>query len=161
MSATPTTRARASWLLLLMWLATVAAVAVLGAQFGPDAWYLALKKPSFNPPDWVFGPVWALLYLAMAVAGWLVLREPPSRERRIALTLMGVQLALNAAWSLLFFGLHLPGVAFVDIAALWIAIIATIVAFNAVRPAAAVTMVPYLLWVSFALVLNGTIWALN
>jgi benzodiazapine receptor len=86
---------------------------------------------------------------------------PPSRERRIAIALMAIQLVLNGLWSLLFFGLHSPGIAFVDIAALWIAIVATIVAFNAVRPAAAILMVPYVLWVSFAVVLNGSIWALN
>lgn len=153
-------RARA-YLPFVYWFVAVAAVAAIGAMFPADAWYEALRKPRFNPPNWVFAPVWSLLYAMMAVAAALVSRQPPSRERRVATILMIVQLVLNGLWSLLFFGLHLPGVAFIDIAALWIAIVATVVAFNAVRPLAAVMMVPYLLWVSFAVVLNGSIWALN
>jgi translocator protein len=148
-------------IVLMMCCFVVGAVAVFGSFFTPDAWYDSLRKPSFNPPDWIFAPIWTLLYAMMAVAASLVASMPPSRERRIAIALMAIQLVLNGLWSLLFFGLHSPGIAFVDIAALWIAIVATIVAFNAVRPAAAILMVPYVLWVSFAVVLNGSIWALN
>lgn len=152
---------RPSWGWLLFWLCAVAGVAVLGATFSPDSWYAQLRKPSFNPPAFVFGPVWSLLYLLMAIAAWLVARTPDGPLRRRALLLMGTQLLFNALWSPLFFGLHSPGWAFVDISALWITLAATLIAFSAVRTLAAWLLVPYLLWVSFALVLNGSIWLMN
>ena len=152
---------RPQWGWLLFWLAAVATVALVGANFTPGAWYEQLRKPSFNPPAVVFGPVWSLLYLLMAVAAWLVARAPAGPARRKALLLMSAQLLLNALWSPLFFGLHSPGWAFVDISALWIVLAATLIAFSAVRTMAAWLLVPYLLWVSFALVLNGSIWLMN
>lgn len=145
------------------WLLAVAAAAVIGATATPDAWYAQLRKPSFNPPAAVFGPVWTILYLVMAVAAWRVARQPgvPRERRNIALLLMGIQLVLNALWSPLFFGMHSPAWAFVDICALWLAVGATILAFSSVNSVAAWIMVPYLAWVSFALLLNGSIWLMN
>jgi translocator protein len=125
-----------------------------------STWYADLSKPAFNPPAWVFGPVWTALYLMMAIAAWLVWAKGAG-SRALPLTLYGVQLALNALWSLLFFGLRSPGLALIDIAALWLAIAATTVAFWRVSPAAGGLFVPYVAWVSFASVLNHSIWVLN
>ena len=128
------------------------AVATAGAV---DGWYGTLVRPPLNPPSWVFGPVWTLLYTLMGGALWLVLhRVAPSPARRRALVLFGVQLVLNAAWSPVFFGAHALGAALVVIVALWGAILATILAFRRLRPAAAGLLVPYLGWVSFATYLN-------
>ncbi len=127
----------------------------------PDAWYASLHKPSWNPPAWVFGPVWTLLYTMMAVSVWLVWRRGGFALQRASLSLFLAQLALNAAWTPLFFGLHQPGLAFVDIALLWLGIVATITAFRRVHCGAAWLLVPYLLWVSFASVLNFTLWRMN
>lgn len=123
-------------------------------------WYVGLAKPSWNPPSWVFGPVWTALYATMAVAGWLVWRQSGA-ARRPALVWFAVQLALNVGWSGLFFGLRMPGLAFVEILALWAAIAATLTtSWRTSRPAG-ILLVPYLLWVSFAVVLNFAIWRLN
>jgi translocator protein len=133
------------------------------ALFAPDEWYAALQKPSFHPPGWVFGPVWATLYATMAVALWLVRRArdvaPALRSR--ATTLFALQFALNLLWTPLFFRLRSPALAVVDICLLWIALLMTLRAFGRVRPLAGWVLLPYLLWVSFALVLNGTIWRMN
>ena len=146
-----------AWILLL-----VALGAGVGILFGADEWYDALLKPTFNPPASVFGPVWTALYAVMAAALWLVWRSRDDvAMRRTALRLFWVQFALNLLWSPLFFGLHSPGMAFVDICLLWTAVLATALAFGKVRPLAGYLMVPYVLWVSFALVLNGTIWLMN
>lgn len=124
-------------------------------------WYQGLTKPSWNPPDWVFGPVWTLLYAMMAFAAWLVWRKAGFSGAAIALGLYGAQLLLNIGWSILFFGLQMPGAAFGEILLLWAAIAATALAFGAVSPAAGWLMAPYLAWVSFASALNFTIWRLN
>ena len=147
-----------AWILLL-----VALGAGVGIFFGADAWYDGLLKPTFNPPAWVFGPVWTGLYALMAVALWLVrrTRDGGSAMRRTAIRLFWLQFALNLLWSPLFFGLHSPGAAFVDICLLWTAVVATALAFGRLRPIAGYLLLPYVLWVSFALVLNGTIWLMN
>jgi tryptophan-rich sensory protein len=124
-------------------------------------WYYQIAKPSWTPPSWLFGPVWTVLYLAMAVAGWLVWRRGGWAAHRGALTLFLVQLTLNAIWSGLFFGLHSPGLAMIEILLLWIAILLTARAFFRVSPLAGWLLVPYLLWVSFASVLNFAVWQLN
>lgn len=124
-------------------------------------WYPTLVKPSWNPPDWIFGPVWTTLYAMMAVAAWLVWRKPGCRPGMTPLVLFGVQLALNTIWSGLFFTLESPGAAAVEVLLLWGAIAATLVSFWRVSRAAGVLLVPYLAWVSFAAVLNLTIWQLN
>ena len=121
-------------------------------------WYAGLAKPSWTPPSWVFGPVWSVLYLSMAVAAWLVWRKG---DALMPLILFAVQLALNAAWSWLFFGMHSPSAAFVDIVLLWVAIAATTAVFWRRSPVAGILFVPYLIWVSFATVLNFAIWRLN
>ena len=126
-----------------------------------EGWYAALDKPSWTPPDWVFGPVWTVLYLAMAVAAWLVWRQKGWSGARVPLTLFGVQLALNVAWSWLFFGLRSPGLGFADIILLWMAIVATLVAFWRRSAVAGLLFVPYLAWVTFAAVLNYSIWQMN
>jgi translocator protein len=124
-------------------------------------WYPTLEKPPFNPPDWVFAPVWTLLYIFMAVAGWRVWRTPPSAARRNALLLFAVQLVLNVLWSLLFFGLRSIGMALVEIVTLLLAIIATTVIFWRLDRLAGALFAPYVLWVGYAAVLNFSLWLLN
>jgi len=147
------------FLSLLPFLALVALAASFGAFFQPGPWYEALRKPPLNPPNWVFGPVWTLLYVAIAVAAWRVWQAQPGPSA--ALGLWATQLALNAAWSYLFFGLERPGLALFDIAALLALLVFTTVSFRAVDPAAGWLFVPYVAWVSFAAYLNAGLWWLN
>lgn len=147
-------------MLALFLLATFAAAAV-GGLFGPGSWYETLTKPSWNPPNWLFGPVWTMLYILIAVSGWLVWREGPSPQVRTALIVFAVQLVLNAAWSWLFFGLHRMEVALVEIVLLLGTIVVMILLFLPISRAAGMMLVPYALWVSFATVLNATLWRLN
>lgn len=129
---------------------------------GVSSWYPTLVKPSFNPPAWVFGPVWTLLYVTMGVAAFLVWRRGLAVDGvRLALAIFLVQLLLNGLWSILFFGLRSPGWALVEIAALWIAIVGTIWSFWRVDPVAGALLLPYWAWVTFAAVLNGSLWWLN
>jgi tryptophan-rich sensory protein len=151
----PRLLALAGWVLLCF------AAAAPGGLFMPGEWYASLKKPAWNPPGWIFGPVWSMLYTMMAVAAWLVWRRGGWVEQRKPLLLFLVQLALNALWTPLFFGLHWPGVAFAEIILLWLAILWTIIAFWRGHRVAAWLLVPYLAWVSFAAVLNGALWRLN
>jgi len=137
------------------------AAAAMGGLFMPGDWYASLKKPSWNPPGWIFGPVWTALYTMMAVAAWLVWRQGGWGKQRQALLIFLAQLALNALWTPLFFGLHWAGVAFAEIILLWLAIAWTISAFWRVHRAAVWLLAPYLAWVGFAAVLNGTLWRLN
>jgi tryptophan-rich sensory protein len=143
------------------WLVACFAAAALGGFFMPGEWYSSLQKPSWNPPGWIFGPVWTALYTMMAVAAWLVWKRGGFTAQRRPLTTFLVQLALNAAWTPLFFGLHRPGLAFAEILLLWLAIIATLAAFRRVSRIAAWLLVPYLAWVSFAAALNFALWRLN
>jgi translocator protein len=156
-----TTRSRWQWLVLLGWVVLCFTTALPAAWWPPGEWYAALNKPTWNPPAWVFGPVWSTLYMMMAVSAWLVWRQGGFARQRGPLTLFLVQLVLNAAWSPLFFGLQRPGVAFAEIIVLWLAIACTIIAFRRVHRIAASLLVPYLAWVSFAAFLNGTLWQLN
>lgn len=129
---------------------------------GVADWYPTLTKPAFTPPSWVFGPVWTLLYITMGVAAFLVWRRGlDAGGVRAALALFLVQLALNGLWSVLFFGSRAPGAALVEIVLLWISIAATTGLFWRVTPLAGALLLPYLAWVSFAAVLNGSLWALN
>ncbi len=133
-----------------------------GAFFvSTGGWYENLRKPSWNPPAWLFGPVWSLLYVMMAVAAWLVWRAGGWSAQRRVLLLFLLQWLLNALWTPLFFGLHRPDLALVDILALWLALAATLLAFWRVRPAAGALLLPYLAWSSFAAVLNLALWRLN
>ncbi len=126
-----------------------------------DGWYKTLDKPSWNPPNYIFGPVWTTLYVMMAIAAWLVWKQAGLKAARMPLTLFAVQLVLNVAWSWIFFGMHQPGWALVDIALLWLAILATTLLFFNRSKTAGALMVPYLAWVSFASLLNFAIWKLN
>jgi benzodiazapine receptor len=124
-------------------------------------WYPTLAKPAWTPPSWVFGPVWTLLFALMAASAWLVWRRSGPRGAGVALGLFGAQLVLNAGWSLLFFALCSPGAALIEINVLWVAIAATIAAFARVSRAAALLLVPYLLWVGYATALNAAVWSMN
>ena len=140
---------------------SVAAIGGLATAPNIPSWYAGLAKPSWTPPGWVFGPVWSVLYLTMAVAAWLVWRQNGLAKASVPMTLFGVQLVFNAVWSWLFFWLHSPGAAFLDIVLLWTAITATTVIFWRRSALAGLLFVPYLLWVSFAVALNFSIWRLN
>ena len=124
-------------------------------------WYATLRKPSWTPPNWLFGPVWTALYLGMAVAGWLVGRQAGFSHAKLPLTLFVIQLALNVAWSGIFFGLQLVGVAFLEVVLLWLFILSTTVAFWSISRMASWLMVPYLIWVAYAAALNAAIWRMN
>jgi tryptophan-rich sensory protein len=145
--------------------ATPLAVGGLSSAFtldGLKVWYRTLERPAWNPPDWVFGPVWTTLYLMMGIALLQVVRsDRDGGGRRLAIGLFAVQLVLNFGWSWIFFTHHDLGGALVEIVALWLAIVATIVAFGEVRRTAAALLVPYLAWTTFATVLTATIWRLN
>jgi benzodiazapine receptor len=135
--------------------------AFIGSRFLPDEWFRQLRKPPWNPPNRVFAPVWTVLYTLMAVAAWLVWNKGGFAGGGLALALFGIQLVLNAAWSWLFFGRHRPDRALVDIALLWFALLATVIAFLQIDQLAGVLLIPYLAWVSFASLLNFSIWRLN
>ncbi len=143
------------------WVLICFAAASLGSLFMPGEWYASLKKPTWNPPSWIFGPVWTVLYTTMAVAAWLVWRRGGWTAQRRPLLLFLAQLALNAFWTPLFFGLHRPGLAFAETVLFWLAIAVTLAAFYSVSRAAAWLLAPYLAWVSFAAALNFTLWRMN
>ena len=152
------------WLGLVLFLVVCfAAAGIGGAVTTPKiaTWYATLAKPSWNPPNWIFGPVWSALYCCMAVAAWLVWRQGGALQARVPLTLFGVQLILNVLWSCIFFGLEMPGLAVAEVLLLWAAIAATMVTFWQRSALAGALFVPYLAWVSFASLLNLTIWRLN
>ena len=133
----------------------------MGGLFLPGEWYAGLQKPSWNPPNWIFGPVWTALYTTMAIAAWLVWKRGGFASQRVALSLFLAQLLLNALWSPLFFGLRQPALAFADIVLLWLALLGTVAAFWKARPIAGALLVPYLAWVTFASALNFAIWRIN
>jgi len=127
-----------------------------------NTWYADLSKPSFNPPGWVFGVVWTILYVMMGVAAFLIWKKGiRSRQIRVALGLFVFQLVLNGLWTPIFFGLHMMGLALAEIILLWVAIAVTMVAFWRISKPATYLLVPYILWVSFAIVLNASLWHLN
>lgn len=153
---------RNRWLALAGFILLCLAAGAIGGWATRPAiadWYRVIAKPDWTPPDWLFAPVWTLLYVMMAVAAWLVWQS--RRNVAPALALFFVQLALNLAWSLIFFGLRAPGLAALEIAALWVFIVLTMVAFFRRVTAAGLLFVPYLAWVSFAAALNVAIWRLN
>ena len=124
-------------------------------------WYATLNKPSFNPPNWLFGPVWTTLYVLMGISVYLIWKQPVSTERNKALQLFILQFILNFCWSFIFFGLHATGWALIEMIALWILILLSILHFAKHSKTAAWLLVPYIAWVSFALLLNAAIWKLN
>ncbi|MES2694650.1 MAG: TspO/MBR family protein [Verrucomicrobiota bacterium] len=145
------------------WLALSFATAAIGARASIAAapFYQALTRPSWGPPAAVFGPVWSVLYLTMAIAAWLVWRERGFAASRAALWLFILQLAANALWSWLFFAWHRGAWAFAEILVLWVLILCTVMAFWRVRRAAGILLLPYLAWVSFATALCFSVWRLN
>ena len=136
------------------------AAALSGAVFPPGLWYERLRKPQWTPPNWLLPIAWSVLYIMIAGAGWLIWRAGGA-QAGTALTAWSIQLVLNAIWSGLFFGLRRPDLALVELVMLWAAIVATVIAFAAWSTAAAALMLPYLVWVSFAAVLNFAIWRMN
>jgi len=149
---------------LAVFLAVCFGAAALGGAFTQPAiagWYARLQKPAWTPPNWLFGPVWSLLYLMMAAAAWSVWRRAGLAAAAIPMLLFGLQLAFNVGWSALFFGLRMPGAAFVEIIALSGLILATLITFQRVSLAAGLLMAPYLAWVTFAAALNFAVWRMN
>lgn len=148
---------------LIGWLILSFAVAAIGAFASIDAkaFYGQLAQPTWAPPAAVFGPVWSVLYLMMAIAAWLVWREGGFHAHRTVLAIFLAQLALNMLWSWLFFAWHMGAWAFADIVLLWGLIVATVLGFWHVRPLAGALLLPYLAWVSFAMALNYAVWQLN
>lgn len=138
-----------------------AALGSLATARSVGTWYPGLNKPAWNPPAWVFGPVWTALYILMALAAWLVWRRAEKQAARTILVWYGVQLALNALWSVLFFGLQRPGLAFVEIIILWAVLAGLLAHFWRAHRLAGALWAPYVAWVSFATVLNGSLWWLN
>ena len=146
---------------LVGWFVFAFAAAWIGSLFLPGEWYAQLAKPRWTPPNWVFGPVWSVLYALMAIAAWMVWKREGFAGAFLPLVFFVVQLILNAIWSWLFFGLQEPGLAFGEILILWIAILVTLIAFWKVTSIAGALFVPYLAWVSLAVVLNFSIWRMN
>jgi tryptophan-rich sensory protein len=152
------------WIVSLGCILLCEGAGIVGSVFTTPAiagWYSALIKPSVAPPNWIFGPVWTTLFLLMGIALFLVWKARSKGDPRILFGVFGVQLVLNVLWSFIFFGLHNPGAAFVEILCLWLAIAATIGVFAKVSKPAALLLVPYIAWVSFAGYLNYLIWILN
>ncbi|MGC4102533.1 TspO/MBR family protein [Ferruginibacter sp.] len=129
---------------------------------GVEGWYAFINKPSFNPPNWVFAPIWTILYILMGIAFYIIWKtEADKRIKRTAIIFYGIQLALNFTWSLIFFSLHQPAWALADIFALQLMILLTIAWFGKISPPASWLLVPYICWVSFAAVLNYAVWKMN
>ena len=138
---------------------------IIGSLFTFSAiptWYATLTKPALNPPSWVFGPVWTTLYVLMGVSAFLIWQKGWQRKDvKVALSVYGIQLILNALWSIVFFGMQSPGLALVNIALLFISIVLTMILFYKLSRPAMYLLIPYILWVSFASYLNYAIYALN
>lgn len=136
----------------------------IAGLFTADAvpeWYETLNRPSFNPPNWLFGPVWTALYLLMGISLFLIWKQIPSKERSLAIFVFLLQIALNFCWSFIFFYYNLIGFALIEIIILWIIIVIMIVLFYKIKPIAAYINIPYLLWVTFATILNASYYLLN
>lgn len=155
---------RHSWTVLLGLLVLCFGVAILAGAVtsrSVDVWYPTLAKPGFTPPDWLFGPVWSVLYTLMAIAAWLVWRRAGLQGGGFAFLLFGLQLALNLEWTILFFGQHAIGWALADMAVLLFLIVATMISFWRIDRIAGLLFLPYVLWVGYAMLLNAAIWYLN
>lgn len=151
------------WSLLIAFILICNLLGAMGALWtsADSSWYKNLKKPKFNPPGWVFGPVWTLLFTLMGIALYLIWTAPSSKIRLIALVLFGIQFLFNIAWSYLFFGINKPLFSFIDILFLLGFIVATGFYFFKVNKTAGYLLIPYFLWVSFASFLNYNLWRLN
>ncbi len=135
--------------------------ALIGTAEPPDLWYESLTKSSWDAPRWVFGPVWIVLYTLIGYAGYLAWSSSHGHVRHSAAAIYALQLVLNALWSPVFFGYHSPDLALLIITAQWFAILLNVVAFYRIKPAAGLLLAPYLIWVTFAWLLNGALWASN
>ncbi len=139
----------------------VGAIAGFATASNIGSWYATLSKPRFNPPNWIFAPVWTLLYILMGISFYLIWKQPASRYKSNAILIFLVQLFMNFCWSFLFFYFHQIGLAFLNIVMLWIFIVLTIFSFSRIDKRASWLLVPYICWVSFAAILNGAIFHLN
>jgi tryptophan-rich sensory protein len=150
-----------SVLVLLGFIAACLLAALTGAVFRPGDWYERLIKPSWRPPNQLFAPVWSVLYLMIAISGWLIWRQAGFVGTTPPLAIYALQLVLNAAWTPLVFGLHRIDLGFFDIVLVWLSIVATIVLFYPIHLVAAMLLLPYLAWITFAAALNFALWRLN
>lgn len=139
----------------------IGGISGIATAAGIKSWYLTLNKPFFNPPNYLFGPVWTILYLLMGLSFYLILQTPKNELRTKAIAIFCVQLGLNFLWSFLFFKFQLVGIAFIEILLIWASILTMIFTFYKLNKTAALLQIPYLMWVSFASILNGAIWWLN
>jgi benzodiazapine receptor len=146
---------------LMAFIGICAVAASSGALFPPGRWYDSLRKPAWRPPNWLFGPAWTVLYAMIAVAGWLVWTTAGPGERLVPMSVYGLQLVLNAVWSGIFFGMKRMKLALGEMALLWLSIAVNIAVFWPVHKVAALMLVPYLAWVSFAFMLNRALVKLN
>ena len=153
------------WIKLIISLLVPQIIGFVGALFTTDSvktWYVTIIKPTFNPPNWIFGPVWTLLFVLMGIGLYLVWSKGLNVNGvKLAIIIFAIQLALNLIWSILFFGLHNPLAALIEIFVLWVSILLMIIFFWQVSPIAAYLQIPYLLWVTFATILNFSIVLLN
>lgn len=152
------------WISLVVFIIVCLIVEIVGSFWTKETistWYPTLIKPSWTPPNWIFGPVWSILYIMIAISGWLIYKAKYSHKRSIALKLYVGQLALNFIWSFLFFVLRSPALGLIDILVLCLLIILTIINAWPVHPLASLLLIPYLIWVIYATSLNAGIWLLN
>ena len=140
---------------------SLGAIAGMFTSQSVPEWYATLNRPSFNPPDWIFGPVWTALYVLMGISLFLVWKQDVSKERNLAILIFLFQLLLNFAWSFIFFYFNMIGLALVEIILLWISISVMLILFYKIKPIASYINIPYLLWVTFASVLNASYFLLN
>lgn len=146
---------------LVLWIVVSMGAGLVGSRFMPGEWYASLVKPDWNPPSYVFGPVWTTLYILMGISAWLVWRKVGFSGATSVLVLFLVQLVLNSLWSYLFFGIHQPGLALIEIVILWSVILVITIGFWRISVTAGIMLLPYLCWVGFASVLNLQLWRLN
>jgi translocator protein len=155
---------RSNWVSIIICIAiplVVGAISGLATATSIKTWYLGLDKPAFNPPNFIFGPVWTALYVLMGISLYLIWKSHRGNARTNALRIFGIQLVLNFAWSFIFFYYHQIFFALVEIVMIWIGVLLMIIVFRSVDKTAAYLQIPYLLWVSFASLLNASIWLLN
>lgn len=153
-----------NWVKLVVSVLFTVGIGSLGGLFTMSeiqGWYAALQKPSFNPPNWLFGPVWSMLYLLMGISFYLIWKQPVSTVRNVGLILFVIQFILNFFWSILFFNQHMIAAALLEMVFMWIFILLTMIWFAKLSPTAAWLLLPYLGWVSFATFLTAAIWKLN
>jgi translocator protein len=139
----------------------IGALGGIATASGVNDWYTTIQKPSFNPPNYIFGPVWSVLYLLMGVSFYMIIQSPKSKIRTLAEIIFFVQIFLNFAWSFLFFKFQLLGLSFLEIILIWSSVLMMIIVFRKINKIAAYLQIPYFLWLSFASVLNAAIWVLN